>query len=144
MFHLGNDGIIHFTETHKNKRYDNFCIDMRADDLEEDADYGNTKVLNGPNPESDGNDVFVMDADNSYRDYQTDYGQDYNDTYEDEYYHDYSGESNTSTCNFAPDNRLHTMVAKFCDYSFVSLPKCCDKHPNAEYLNLRYIFTDDE
>ena len=138
VFHLGNDGIIHFTETHKNKRYDDFCIDMSAD-LKDDAEYDNTKTLDGPIVDSEGKDYYVVEEDYSYSDYQTGYDQEYNDTLDEEYYHDGHGGSNRSTCNVYPDPRPHTMVAMFCDYDFASLPKCCDKY---DYLNLRYIFTE--
>ena len=141
VFHLGNDGIIHFTETHKNKRYDDFCIDMSAD-LTEDAEYDNTKILNGPIVGSYGNDYYEVEEDYSYSDYRTGYDQEYNDTSDEEYYHDDgNGGSNRSTCNVYPDPRPHTMVAMFCDYDFASLPKCCDKY---DYLNLRYIFINNK
>ena len=143
VFHLGNDGIIHFTETHKNKRYEDFCIDIGAE-VEENDDHGNKNTFYGPIGESDGNDYYELEEDSSFKDEHSYNYQEYNDTLDDEYYPDDNGGSNGSTCNVYPDERRHTMVAMFCDYAFVTLPKCCDKYPNDEYLNLRYIFTDDE
>ena len=120
VFHLGNDGIIHFTETHKNNRYDDFCIDMSTD-LDEDVAYDNTKTYEG---------------DYSNSDYQ------YDESYISEKEYAYDDGSNKSACsNIGTDDRLHTMVAMFCDFDFAYLPKCCDRNEN---LNLRYIFTDDE
>ena len=93
------------------------------------------------------------DHDNTNYEYGEDYSfkdehsynyLEYNDTLDDGYHSDDNVGSNGSVCDVFPDERRHIMVAMFCDYAFVTLPKCCDKYPNDEYLNLRYIFTDAE
>ena len=101
VFHLGNDGIIHFTEGHGNEKFDDFCVDIAVDGVYE---YDN------------GHNSFNQE-DYSYNDGETDYYSGYNDTSYDEYYHYGNGGSNRSTCNVYPDPRPHTMVAMICAYS---------------------------
>ena len=31
-FHLGSDGIIHFTETHQKRKYHAFCVDLESNE----------------------------------------------------------------------------------------------------------------
>ena len=101
VFHLGNDGIIHFTEGHGNKKFDDFCVDIAVDGVYE---YDNDQY-------------YFIQEDYSYNDGETDYYQGYNDKSYDEYYHYGNGGSNRSTCNVYPNPRPHTMVAMICAYS---------------------------
>ena len=101
-FHIGGQGKIHFTETHEDTVYSDFCIDHSytggspwEEDYEADIEeHGYTYVRNDEN--------------------STYYSDDYN--YEGCINHNYDKE--------------HQMVAVFCDHPFTEIQKCCDTNEN--------------
>ena len=139
-FHLGSDGVIHFTETHLKNRFDDFCVDITVDDqvLERENEYDDV--------ESGGDEGYPYEQDS--------YEAQYDGNYADEYYsysaddHDTeTGTGNSSNCmpthdyeNYDPGNKPHPMAAFFCDFPFIEVRKCCDKNYN---LNLRYILVSE-
>ena len=127
-FHLGSDGIIHFTETHEKKMYDNFCVDLSMNDeliqRSSDYDYSYEHGEHEDDPE--------------YEYTEAEYADDYPEDYPEEYKDNTRDSVNGSAKCTSPLEAVgkHWMVAIFCDYGFVDIRKCCDKHEN---LNLRCI-----
>ena len=130
---MGSDKIIHFTETHLKNKYTDFCVDMSMSyshgfdsnyDLR-DANYDGLVSKEKSNE----NEYNYENYDNSTSSYEYYDNFDPNDEY-----HDFN-ETGCFNSMGSSDESEHHMVAVFCDYEFIEVRKCCDKHQN---LNLRY------
>ena len=135
---MGSDKIIHFTETHLKNKYTDFCVDMsmtygHGSDLQYDYSAPNYDGLSNREKSSE---------------YEYSYEDSDNSTAPNEYYYkfdpieEYHDLNETGCFNSmgSSDESEHHMVAVFCDYEFIEVRKCCDKHQN---LNLRYNNTHE-